>query len=528
MPSIRRTITIFGGGQPGPFVPPDPDPDPVPTLTPLVGMSFVDPLNRPIEPSFQLGAGPETGDVLVFEYADNFAMDDTSRIEVTITDEAQETEEDLVAALNDIPAGIIFATAWYRRGAEVSPKLPIIAHGATVAPVTTAPASVTVAERQPLAVAVSSDQPGILSLGGVSAGLLEILGAQPGTSWTVRMTGDAELDYESLAALDFTSGVTNLSGVQGSAVATEVTVTDVDEVVTNPVDFGNLTGVEPDTLVTSSVWVVAGLDPGVTVPLSFDREFRVNATWYDAGDEVEIGNDDEVEIRQSSSEAFLTGVAATGYAGVVALSWVVTTKADPAGLAPVYQPWVTTPASLGARDLAIDLKEGPNFLWLASKDRSIASAAADGYVVSNLYRVFNAGAELGIWYVHATEDVDDLPLTVTTESGVIASVGCCAISIPDANPVPADDGVASPAFVASPMAIGDLMERPDDGLILAAGCNLGNKTISWPEMTLAEATSFGTWSWSTAFAVEDITPSFGWAGGTADGTFGLAVAIAKV
>lgn len=189
----------------------------------------------------------------------------------------------------------------YFKGRITSAGLPsdwgnIILHGDIVAPTVTSSATPSGAELAPMAYSVTADK-AIASVtvpSGADASLLEVSGT------TVRLVGNANLDYETKSSYAFTVRVYSYNGLFGELAVT-FTVNDINE---NPTGlsgfFTDVTGATVSTLYTSAnTYTVAGL--ATTVPITITGgSYSKNGAGYTSGAGT-VQNGDTVQLQTTSS-----------------------------------------------------------------------------------------------------------------------------------------------------------------------------------------------------------------------------------
>ncbi len=234
-------------------------------------------------------------------------------------DAAAAAAEELDFGFSTVTSGVFFYRFRTIRGTEHSNWSTTVSHGDTVAPTITG-GTTSSAERAPMAVTVTADEPSYFALGGIDMDLLEKVGSEPATSITIRLLGNADLDYETKAQYLFTVTPTDLSGNEGSAAAFTHNVNDVDE-QPDSFAFTDTTGAALSTVYTSTI-TVAGLAAGITVSGTFsgDGDYRKNGGAWVTTPSFTATNGDTFESRITSASAGATSKANTFSIGEPAVS----------------------------------------------------------------------------------------------------------------------------------------------------------------------------------------------------------------
>lgn len=109
-----------------------------------------------------------------------------------------------------------------------------------------------------------------------------------------------------------------------------VTTAEGDEPEPGAITFTPVVNAEPDTLVTSAPYVVAELDAPATATVDGDGDpvLIVNGDEAGAAASVEVDNDDELQVRLTSSPDFATARTATVTIGERTGTFTVTTRAE--------------------------------------------------------------------------------------------------------------------------------------------------------------------------------------------------------
>ena len=194
------------------------------------------------------------------------------------------------------------------------------------------------AEQAVMAVSITSDEPAYLTLGGTDASLLEISPSSGLiTSATVRLVGNANLDYEAKASYSFTITATDAAG---NAVTETYThnVTDADEIPSS-FTWTDQPTASPSTQYTSNTITMAGLGSGIVGSMTFTQpvgtagEYQKNGGSWTALGTVSYVNGDTFAVRGTTNASALleilatsAGVSDTFNAGVAAVTWDAANK----------------------------------------------------------------------------------------------------------------------------------------------------------------------------------------------------------
>lgn len=175
----------------------------------------------------------------------------------------------------------------------------IILHGDIVAPTVTSSAVPSGNELAPMAYVVTANK-AIASVtvpSGADASLLEVSGT------TVRLVGNANLDYETKSSYAFTVRVYSYNGLFGELAVT-FTVNDINE---NPSGlsgfFADVTGASFSTDYTSNTYTVAGLAGGISVPVTVSAgTYSKNGGAYTSAAGT-VTNGDTITLKRTSGAA---------------------------------------------------------------------------------------------------------------------------------------------------------------------------------------------------------------------------------
>lgn len=207
----------------------------------------------------------------------------------------------------------------------------IILHGDIVAPTVTSSATPSGAELAPMAYSVTADK-AIASVtipSGADASLLEVSGT------TVRLIGNANMDYETKSSYAFTVRAYSYNGLYGELAVT-FTVTDVDEIPSGLSGFfTDVTGASFSTVYTSNTYTVAGLATGISVPISVGSglSYSKNGAAYTTSSGT-VTNGDTITLKQTSGPGDGNVVSAAVTIGGGSDTWSITNinTFDPATL----------------------------------------------------------------------------------------------------------------------------------------------------------------------------------------------------
>lgn len=170
--------------------------------------------------------------------------------------------------------------------------------GDVVAPTLSGGGATSSDENEPMAVTVTSDELAYFSLTGADASLLELSTSGGATSVTVRLVGDADLNYEAKASYSFNVVATDYAGNVSTPLACTHTVDDVSENPTGLVDFTTHTGATVSTAYTSNTQVIS-LPVGYPAPFAVTGGTLVKNS-VDVGATGTVVNGDVVALAGSS------------------------------------------------------------------------------------------------------------------------------------------------------------------------------------------------------------------------------------
>lgn len=231
----------------------------------------------------------------------------------------------------------IASGSWFMRMAAWSGTRPadgsqnwsnIINVGDTVAPTLSGGGATSSAENAPMAVTVTSNELAYFTLGGTDAALLELNSTAANTSVVVRLSGNANLNYESKTSYSYTVTATDFAGNVSSALAGTHTVTNVVENPSGLTNFTTQTNATLSTAYTSNTQTIAGLPAGYNAPFTVSTGTLVkNGT--DVGASGTVTNGDVIALKGTASGSNNTTVVVTlavgGDASQVSVTYSIAT-----------------------------------------------------------------------------------------------------------------------------------------------------------------------------------------------------------
>jgi hypothetical protein len=226
----------------------------------------------------------------------------------------------------------ITSGSWFMRLAAYRGDRPaslnwstVVNVGAVIPPLLSATGPTTFAELEPLADVITASEPVFFAIGGTDAALLELSTQAAATSVTVRLLGDAHLNFDTKASYSYSVTGTGYGGLTSSPLVRSITVTDADN-SPDAFSFTDVTGATTSTVYESNTITVAGLGVSVSADVTITGgEYSKNGGAY-TSDPGTAENGDEFVVRVLSSANAAAGVSATLTIGGVSDTYAVTTS----------------------------------------------------------------------------------------------------------------------------------------------------------------------------------------------------------